>query len=207
MESWAWISKHPGLNYSDDIDIGKRSEAEVKKDKDLCVRRCFSSVALVDERGNGIVEPKQSISSSMSDSSNSSGAVVLGSSSTCMEQNWNQIRTHNNSGESGSSSTFTVKATYRDDIVRFKLDPYVVGCSQFYREVAKRFKLQEGSFQLKYLDDEEEWVMMVTDYDLHECFEILNSMRKHTVKFLVRDIPSAAVGSSASSNEYLGNRP
>ncbi|EFH52771.1 predicted protein [Arabidopsis lyrata subsp. lyrata] len=209
-EPWTWISKQSGLIYSDDIDIGKRSE-EVKKDKDLCVRRCLSSVALAGddmntgiERGNGMVEPNQSISSSMSDSSNSSGAVLLGSSSTSMEQNWNQIRTHNNSGESGSSSTLTVKATYREDTVRFKLDPYLVGCSQLYREVAKRFKLQESAFQLKYLDDEEEWVMLVSDSDLHECFEILNSMRKHTVKFLVRDIPGAAMGSSAGSNGYLG---
>nr|AAQ62879.1 At3g59580 [Arabidopsis thaliana]BAD93722.1 putative protein [Arabidopsis thaliana] len=208
---WTWISKQSGLIYSDDTDIGKRSE-EVNKDKeDLCVRRCLSSVALAGdgmntriERGNGTVEPNHSISSSMSDSSNSSGAVLLGSSSASLEQNWNQIRTHNNSGESGSSSTLTVKATYREDTVRFKLDPYVVGCSQLYREVAKRFKLQEGAFQLKYLDDEEEWVMLVTDSDLHECFEILNGMRKHTVKFLVRDIPNTAMGSSAGSNGYLG---
>ncbi|XP_010469302.1 PREDICTED: protein NLP9-like [Camelina sativa] len=210
MEPWTWISKQSGLNYSDDIDIGKRSE-EVKKDKDLCVRRCLSSLALAGdgtntrtERGNGIVEPNQSISSSMSDSSNSSGAVLLGRSSTSMEKNWNQIRTHNNSGESGSSSTLTVKATYRDDTVRFKLDPYLVGCSQLYREVAKRFKLQEGAFRLKYLDDEEEWVMLVTDSDLHECFELLNGMRKYTVKFLVSDLPSTAMGSSAGSNGCLG---
>ncbi|KAL1226341.1 Protein NLP9 [Cardamine amara subsp. amara] len=207
MEPWAWISKYSGLNYSDDIDIGKRSE-EVKKDKDLCVRRCLSSIALADdemntrtEQGNKIVERNQSISSSMSDSSNSSGAVVLESS---MEQNWNQIRTHNNSGESGSSSTLIVKATYRDDTVRFKLDPYLVGCSQLYKEVGKRFKLQEDAFQLKYLDDEEEWVMLVTDSDLHECLEILNGMRKHIVKFMVRDLPSTAMGSSGGSNCYLG---
>ncbi|EOA23476.1 hypothetical protein CARUB_v10016665mg [Capsella rubella] len=203
MEPWAWISKDSGLNYTDDINIGKRSE-EVKKDKDLCVRRCLSSVALADDGTNTrIVEPNPSISNSMSDSSNSSGAVVLGSSSASIEQNWNPI-THNTSGESGSSSILTVKATYRDDTVRFKLDPYLVGCSQLYGEVGKRFKLQEGAFQLKYLDDEEEWVMLVTDSDLYECFEILNGMRKHTVKFLVRDLPSTAIGSSAGSNGYLG---
>ncbi|CAH2063527.1 unnamed protein product [Thlaspi arvense] len=209
MEPWDWMSKQHGLNYSDDFDIRKRSE-EVNKDKeDLCVRRCLSSLALAEdvqnariERGIGNAEPNQSISSSMSDSSNGSGAVVVGSSTTSMEQDWNQTRTHNNSGESGS--VLTVKATYRDDTIRFKLDPYVGGCSLLYKEVGERFKLQDGAFQLKYLDDEEEWVMLVTDSDLHECLEILNGMRKHTVKFLVRDLPAAAIGSSAGSNGYIG---
>ncbi|RID54538.1 hypothetical protein BRARA_G01851 [Brassica rapa] len=189
-----WVSKQSGLNYSDDFDIGTRS-ADVKKDKDLGVRRCLSSLALA--------EPNPSISSSISDSSNGSGAVLVRSSSTSMEQDHNQtFRTHNSSSESGS--LLTVKATYRDDTIRFKLDPFVVGCSQLYKEVGKRFKLQEGAFQLKYLDDDEEWVMLVTDSDLQECLEILNGMRKHTVKFLVRDIPGAAMGSSGGSNGYLG---
>ncbi|CAN8280089.1 unnamed protein product [Cochlearia groenlandica] len=207
MEPWAWISRQSGLNYIDDFDIGKRSE-EVKNDKDLSVRKSLSSLALAEDGINTrIVETNQSISSSMSDSSNGSGAVIPGSLNTSMEQEWNQIRTHNNSGESGSTSTLTVKATYRDDTIRFKLDPYAVVCSQLYREVGKRFKLQDGAFQLKYLDDEEEWIMLVTDSDLHECLEVLNSMRKHTVKFLVRDSPLAAIGSSAGSNGYLGTCP
>lgn len=134
---------------------------------------------------------------SMSDSSNSSGAVVLGSSSTSMDDR-NQTRTQ---GESGST-TLTVKATYREDTIRFKFESSA-GCSQLYKEVSKRFKLQEGSFQLKYLDDEEEWVLMVTDADLQECLEILYGMGKHTVKFLVRDLP-APIGSSGGSNGYLG---
>ncbi|KAF8046791.1 hypothetical protein N665_3416s0003 [Sinapis alba] len=189
-----WTSKQYGLNYSDDFDIGTRS-ADVKKDKDICVRRSMSSLALA--------EPNPSISSSMSDSSNGSRAVLVRSSSTSMEQDHNQtFRTHNSSGESGS--LLTVKATYRDDTIRFKLDTYAFGCSQLYKEVAKRFKLQEGAFQLKYLDDDEEWVMLVTDSDLQECLEILNGMRKHTVKFLVRDLPCAAMGSSGGSNGYIG---
>ncbi|CAG7873865.1 unnamed protein product [Brassica rapa] len=134
---------------------------------------------------------------SMSDSSNSSGAVVLGSSSTSMDDR-NQTRTQ---GESGSR-TLTIKATYREDTIRFKFASSA-GCSQLYKEVSKRFKLQEGSFQLKYLDDEEEWVLMVTDSDLQECLEILYGMGKHTVKFLVRDLP-APIGSSGGSNGYLG---
>ena len=41
---------------------------------------------------------------------------------------------------------------------------------------------------------------MVTDSDLKEC---LYGMGKHTVRFLVRDLP-APIGSSGGSNGYLG---
>ncbi|CAE5963176.1 unnamed protein product [Arabidopsis arenosa] len=75
--------------------------------------------------------------------------------------------------------------------------------AQLYKEVGKHFKLQDGSFQLKYLDDEEKWVMLVTDYDLQECLEILNGMGKHSVKFLVRDLPPP-LSNSGGSNGYLG---
>ncbi|KAJ8774743.1 hypothetical protein K2173_017189 [Erythroxylum novogranatense] len=41
------------------------------------------------------------------------------------------------------------------------------GCFQPYEKVAKRFKLQNGTFQLTYLDKEEEWVMLASEY----CWE------------------------------------
>nr|VDC80418.1 unnamed protein product [Brassica rapa] len=174
-QQWAWMAEQSGFN-------GNLSSQAI---------RCSGSIN----------EPNQSMSCSMSGSSNGSGAVMLRSSSTSMDDS-NQVRTQkSNSSESGST-TLTVKATYREDTIRFKFEPSL-GCSQLYKEVGKRFKLQEESFQLKYLDDEEEWVMLVTDSDLQECLEILYGMGKHTVKFLVRDLP-APIGSSAGSNCYLG---
>ncbi|GFP96820.1 protein nlp8 [Phtheirospermum japonicum] len=56
-------------------------------------------------------------------------------------------------------SKMTVKATYKDDIVRFKFEP-ASGCLELYAEVAKRFKLQTEQFILKYLNDEQEWMML-----------------------------------------------
>lgn len=173
----AWMAEQSGFI--------RRSQA-IANDMDTTIR-C---------NGN-IIKPNWS----MSDSSNGLGAVMLKSSSTSPDD-WNQMRTHkSNSSESGSA-TLTVKATYREDTIRFKFEPSV-GCSQLYKEVGKRFKLQNCLFQLNYLDDEEEWVMLVTDSDLQECLEILYGMGKHTVKFLVRDLP-APTGSSAGSNGYLG---
>ncbi|KAL5781206.1 hypothetical protein ACOSP7_006235 [Xanthoceras sorbifolium] len=152
------------------------------------------------EGDDGIVEHIQPITSSMTDSSNSSGSLVHGSSSN--SPSFEEAKHSNvqpNCGDSGSK--ISVKATYKEDIIRFKFEPSA-GCFQLYEEVAKRFKLQNGAFQLKYLDDENEWVMLVSESDLHECLEILDSIGTRNVKFLVRDIPSA-VGSSGSSNGFL----
>ncbi|XP_019100602.1 PREDICTED: protein NLP8 isoform X2 [Camelina sativa] len=191
-QPWAWMAEQSCLNGSEGIkSVCNLSSLAISDGMDPTLR-CSGS----------IVEPNQSMSCSISDSSNGSGAVMRGSSSTSVED-WNQMRSHNNNsgGESGST-TLIVKATYREDTVRFKFEPSV-GCSQLYKEVGKRFKLQDGSFQLKYLDDEEEWVMLVTDSDLQECLEILYGMGKQSVKFMVRDLPPP-IGSSAGSNGYLG---
>uniref|UniRef100_M4C7X9 RWP-RK domain-containing protein n=1 Tax=Brassica campestris TaxID=3711 RepID=M4C7X9_BRACM len=182
-EQWAWMAEQSSFHCSEE----KKNNGNLSSQ----AIRCSGSIN----------EPNHSLSCRMSGSSKGSGAVMLRSSSTSMDDS-NQVRTQkSNSSESGST-TLTVKATYREDTIRFKFEPSL-GCSQLYKEVGKRFKLQEESFQLKYLDDEEEWVMLVTDSDLQECLEILYGMGKHTVKFLVRDLP-APIGSSAGSNCYLG---
>ncbi|KAJ4904174.1 Protein NLP8 [Raphanus sativus] len=182
-----------------------RVQEDMAKDTSLCellkAKSVDNAIKLEDDIITNGSFMEVNANRSNSDSSNGSGAAMLRSSSPSMD-NRNQMRTQKgNSSESGSS-TLTVKATYREDTTRFKFEPSV-GCLQLYREVGKRFRLQDGSFQLKYLDDEEEWVMLVTDSDLQECLEILYGMGKHTVKFLVRDLPSH-IGSSAGSNGYLG---
>ncbi|KAL0366670.1 UNVERIFIED_CONTAM: protein NLP8 [Sesamum radiatum] len=153
---------------------------------------------------DGIVEHNQPTSSGMTDSSNGSGSgsMMNGSSSSSRSFGKRQNpKTEASHGDSGSK--IIVKATYKEDTIRFKFEP-AAGCIQLYEEVAKRFNLQMGHFQLKYLDDEEEWVMLVSDSDLQECLEILDFVGSRSVKFLVRDVPSA-IGSSGGSNCFLGD--
>lgn len=152
------------------------------------------------EGDDGIIENNQPTTSSMTDSSNGSGSLVHASSASSPSfGEGKHLRIHPGSDDIGSK--IIVKATYKEDIIRFKFDPSA-GCFQLYEEVARRLKLQNGTFQLKYLDDEEEWVMLVSDSDLQECLDILESLGKRSVKFLVRDI-SCNVGSSGSSNCFL----
>lgn len=150
-----------------------------------------SSISLIElgvDGRNGADEHNHPTSSSTTDSSNGSGSMIHGSSSGSLSfENQKHSKAKSTCVDSGSK--FVVKATYRGDTIRFKFDPSA-GCFQLYVEIATRFKLQNGSFQLKYLDDEEEWVMLVNDSDLQECIEIMGDIGSHCVKFLVRDIPS-----------------
>jgi hypothetical protein len=153
------------------------------------------------EGDDGNVERNQPTCSSMTDSSNSSGSIMHGSISSSPsfgERKHSEEKTSFGDGD----LKITVKARYREDIIRFKFDPSAAGCFQLYEEVSKRFKLQTGTFQLKYLDDEEEWVLLVSDSDLLECLEIMEYVGTRSVKFLVRDTPFAT-GSSDSSNCFL----
>ncbi|EXC33984.1 Protein NLP8 [Morus notabilis] len=154
----------------------------------------------VGDGANELIEHNQPASSSMTDSSNGSGSMLHGSSSSSQSFE-NPKHPKGKTSCVDSSSKIVVKATYKEDTVRFKFDASA-GCLQLYEEVAKRFKLQTGTFQLKYLDDEEEWVMLVSDMDLQECLEILDDVGTRSVKFQVRDMP-CAVGSSGSSNCFL----
>lgn len=168
---------------------------------------CHSKLSFNDEmelgmdNDNGvIIQHNQASSSSMTDSSNASGSFSR-SPSPNFNDNQKQYYKGKTTNFDENGSRLAVKATYREDTIRFKFEPSV-GCLHLYEEVAKRFKLTLGTFQLKYLDDEEEWVLLVSDSDLHECIEIMEFVGKQSVKFLVRDMPSG-VGSSSSSSCFL----
>ncbi|KAK4357833.1 hypothetical protein RND71_023443 [Anisodus tanguticus] len=169
------------------------------------IGRCPDSRANTKKKANTemdgddiIIEHNKASSSGMADSSNMSRSTMNGSSSS--SHSFGEKK-HTKVEDGGSQ--ITVKAIYKEDKIRFKFEPSV-GCFQLYEEVAKRFKLQTGTFQLQYLDDEEEWVMLVNDADMNECLEILNVLGTRSVKFLVQDV-SRAVGSSGSSNCFLTN--
>lgn len=92
----------------------------------------------------------------------------------------------------------TVKATYKDDTVRFKFLPSM-GSHHLFEEIERRFKLLAGTFQLEHMDNDEEWVLLVNDSDLQECINVPNNIGSKMVKLQVRDVP-CNIGSSASSN-------
>ncbi|KAL3499014.1 hypothetical protein ACH5RR_041746 [Cinchona calisaya] len=94
--------------------------------------------------------------------------------------------------------TITIKATYREDIIRFRL-PLDSGIDKLMEEIAKRLKLELGTFEIKYLDDDHEWVLIICDADLQECIDISRSSGSNLIRLLIHDI-MPLLGSSCESS-------
>ncbi|KAF3785271.1 NLP2 protein [Nymphaea thermarum] len=143
------------------------------------------------------VEQEHLTSSSTTDSSGSLMNSSEPSSPTLVPRGGsNGNKKSMNSGD----TRITVKATYRGDTVRFKF-ALCLGCARLLEEVGGRFNLAFGTFQLKYLDDEDEWVMLVNDDDLRECIDIMDSIGASSLKLLVRD---SYLNSSGSTSNLSG---
>ncbi|XP_022136627.1 protein NLP6 isoform X2 [Momordica charantia] len=91
----------------------------------------------------------------------------------------------------------TIKATYKEDIIRFRI-PLSSGIVELREEVAKRLKLEVGTFDIKYMDDDREWVLIACDADLQECVDISRSSGSNIIRLLVHDL-TVNLGSSCES--------
>lgn len=81
----------------------------------------------------------------------------------------------------------TVKATYRDDIIKFEL-PCASKMVDLRKEVTKRLKLKIGSFEIKYLDEDEDWVLIACDEDLGSCIATNISLGRKITKMMIPPI-------------------
>ncbi|TYI90110.1 hypothetical protein E1A91_D03G100100v1 [Gossypium mustelinum] len=94
-----------------------------------------------------------------------------------------------------------IKATYREDIIRFRIS-LSSGIVELKEEVAKRLKLEVGTFDIKYLDDDNEWVLIACDADLQECLDVPRSSGSNIIRLSVHDTV-ANLGSSCESTGEL----
>nr|XP_043638841.1 protein NLP6-like [Erigeron canadensis] len=80
----------------------------------------------------------------------------------------------------------TVKATYKDDMVKF--DFYLSsGLWELKKQVAQRIKLQETRFHLKYKDEDDDLILIACDDDLCSLvpFSATSASNKNTMKLIV----------------------
>ncbi|XP_057761955.1 protein NLP6-like isoform X1 [Arachis stenosperma] len=92
----------------------------------------------------------------------------------------------------------TIKATYKEDIIRFRVS-LNCGIVELQEEISKRLKLEIGAFDIKYLDDDNEWVLISCDADLQECMDVLTSSGSNMIRLVVHDTVSI-LGSSCESS-------
>ncbi|KAI5673538.1 hypothetical protein M9H77_13902 [Catharanthus roseus] len=94
------------------------------------------------------------------------------------------VQTTTNAGEALDDSSIMVKATYKDDIIKFRF-PVSSGKLDLEKEIAMRLKLSVGSFKIEYLDEDDEWILIACDTDIETCVSTLKSPGKTTIKILV----------------------
>ncbi|KAJ1277817.1 hypothetical protein BS78_04G032100 [Paspalum vaginatum] len=101
----------------------------------------------------------------------------------------------------------TVKASYRGDIIRFRV-PSSAGVATVKGEVAKRLGLEAGEFDVKYLDDDNEWVLLSCDADFQECLDVVPALlassgsgtAQPVVRLMVQEVAEIH-GSSCGSSD------
>lgn len=80
----------------------------------------------------------------------------------------------------------TMKVTFGSDTVRFKLARSMASFLDLREEVARRLNVDVGTnFSLKYLDDDQEWMLLACDADLQESIEVMRLSGGHAIKLMV----------------------
>ncbi|KAK8585235.1 hypothetical protein V6N13_139170 [Hibiscus sabdariffa] len=79
-----------------------------------------------------------------------------------------------------------VKVTYGDLKIRFRMQSKW-RFKDLLHEIARRFHIDDISgFDLKYLDDDSEWVLLTCDADLEECIDVSRWSEGNTIKLLLQ---------------------
>ncbi|KAF9664644.1 hypothetical protein SADUNF_Sadunf16G0039700 [Salix dunnii] len=88
---------------------------------------------------------------------------------------------------------FRVKAVFGDEKVRFFLQPNW-GLRNLQQEIGKRFQIDDFTgIELKYMDDDGEWIRLTCDGDLEDCKETHKFCRSNTIKISLHKYSSAFV--------------
>ncbi|KAL3519550.1 hypothetical protein ACH5RR_017699 [Cinchona calisaya] len=84
-------------------------------------------------------------------------------------------------------SRITVKATYKDDMIKFRLS-LPAHKMDLEEKVARELSLSVGNFKVKYRDEDDDWILITSDEDLNTSLSKLISLGRTTIKMSVNQI-------------------
>ncbi|KAI8553578.1 hypothetical protein RHMOL_Rhmol05G0026900 [Rhododendron molle] len=84
------------------------------------------------------------------------------------------------------TSFVQLKATYGDTIIEFQL-PLTYGIIEMKVEVAMRLKLELDSFDVKYTDEEGDWILISCNEGLRNYLQLFSSLVNPVIRLLVVD--------------------
>lgn len=111
------------------------------------------------------------------------------------------LRKGNDNHALRNDRTFRVKATFGEEKVRFSMSQYW-SFTDLQREISRRFKIdieEVKKVDLRYLDEDSEWILLTCNDDLEECLDIHNSSKTRTIRLSLRQSRYPNLGSSRDS--------
>ena len=104
------------------------------------------------------------------------------------------------SNRENDEAAFRVRVSFGEEKIRLSLQPHW-NFKHLREEVLARFNIENvAGVNLKYLDDDAEWVLLTCDDDLEECRDIHRSSKNPTIKLSVIRICPPNLGSSFGSD-------